>query len=218
MLEVLGHMGGESNGLCVQRGRNLISNKASRIYEELVKVIWKPRRKVGPRLDRWEPSGTIKLAFNIAIVDGLTCAIFEEIDDREDAVAKTYDDTYTWIFEEEPTKRDDRDLWSSFPAWLHSKTESLYWITGKPGSAKSTLIKHILHSHLLKGHLQTWADGRPLHLASFFALITGSDLQKSLQGLIRTLLHQCLKSYPQIIPTVSPRRWALFYTLRDCQH
>lgn len=52
---------------------------------------------------------------------------------------------------------------------------------------------------------------------SFYAWIAGSDLQKSLQGLMRTLLHQRSVPDPEIISTGFPRRWNLFRTLRDCE-
>lgn len=187
-----------------------------RIHDQLVEVLWAPKWKPTGRPGGWQPLGVLEPRFHHAIRDNLISGVFEEIDYRHDAVAKPFKDTYTWVFAAEPTKRDGQHLWSSFPTWLQSDVTTPYWITGKPGSGKSTLVKYILHSPALKEHLATWAGGLPLHITSFFAWIAGSNLQKSLQGLMRTLLYQCLIFNPELVPIVCPRRWALVCTLRGC--
>lgn len=89
---------------------------------------WKPAK----RLDGWEPTCAMQPRFHLAILNSLTSVDFEEIENRENAIAKPYEDTYAWIFEVEPTKLDAEDLWSSFPAWLESGKNTPYGITGKP--------------------------------------------------------------------------------------
>lgn len=76
-------------------------------------------------------------------------------------------------------------------------------------------MKFILSSNELRKFLEKWAAGFPLQVTSFYAWIAGSDLQKSHLGLMRTVLHQCLQSHPELASAVSPRRWALFSTLRS---
>lgn len=192
-------------------------DETRKIYEELVDVLWHPKQKPTERLEGWKPTGVVHSRFCHAILDSIISGVFEEIDNREIAVPKSHKDTCTWIFEEPIKRRDGRDLWSNFPAWLESQDKTPYWITGKPGSGKSTIVKYILHNPLLKKHLETWADGRPIQVTSFYAWNAGSGLQKSLQGLMRTFFHQCLESYLKIIPRVCPRRWALLCTLRHCE-
>lgn len=66
---------------------------------------------------------------------------FSEIRSREERVADAYTRTFEWIFQ---GSDDCPGQWSNFVDWLQSG-DRLYWITGKAGSGKSTLMKYILH-------------------------------------------------------------------------
>jgi hypothetical protein len=59
---------------------------------------------------------------------------------RESNVVDAYHNTFRWIFESNP---DDKEKWMNFKDWLQSENSQLYWITGKAGSGKSTLMKYI---------------------------------------------------------------------------
>lgn len=61
---------------------------------------------------------------------------YREIDYRSEGIAIAYQETFQWIFEK-PTN----SLWADFVAWMRDSNAGLYWITGKPGSGKSTLMK-----------------------------------------------------------------------------
>jgi hypothetical protein len=87
----------------------------------------------------------------------------------------------------------------------------MYWITGKIGAGKSTLMKFLVGHPTVKEQLQSWSDDLPLVLASFYFWNAGDDMQKSQEGLLRILLCQCLDQMPAIAPRVCPRRWALSY-------
>lgn len=64
-------------------------------------------------------------------------------------------------------------------------------------------------------HLRQWTRGLPVHIVNYYAWIAGSQLQKSHEGLIRTILYKCLSWAPDLIPEVAKRRWALFTALRS---
>ncbi|KAL2686826.1 hypothetical protein Neosp_004368 [[Neocosmospora] mangrovei] len=146
-----------------------------------------------------------------AIINSLK---FRDIRSREDAISEAYQQTCSWVFERDFEGRDRRHSWSCFPTWLRDKTNEPFWITGKPGSGKSTLLKFILQHPQLRPELENWAGDLPLVTASYYAWNAGSDLQKSRQGLIRTLLFQSLKMKPELVPRVAPRRWSLLRLLR----
>lgn len=60
--------------------------------------------------------------------------------DREERIAKAYENTFRWIWEDRfPSEK----RWPNFIEWLESDSQKLYWITGKVGSGKSTLMKLI---------------------------------------------------------------------------
>lgn len=123
---------------------------------------------------------------------------FPVITDREDEIAPVELATFDWIFQPPPSEERP---WSSFLEWLGSG-ESLYWISGKAGSGKSTLMKHLLNHTRTRELLRAWAGDCPLVVASFFFWYSGSDLQKSQIGLLRSLLYQCLTDYRELIPIV----------------
>lgn len=207
---------------------NALNYKSSpeglQLREELVDYLWNQKR-IPAQQDRiiWmegkEASTSNELresheSFADAIAKSLT---FETIEVREEAIPKAFEKTFSWILLREPAELDGQSLWSSFPDWLEGSTKEPYWITGKPGSGKSTLMKFALRQPSLKVHLQKWADNMNLLVTSYYAWVAGSDLQKSCEGLMRTLLYKILTLNPSLVPEVAPRRWALFVTLRRIQ-
>jgi hypothetical protein len=109
---------------------------------------------------------------------------FEEI---EDAATGTFD----WIFE---------DTSLNFTHWLHSETGT-YWIRGKPGSGKSTLMKY-LRKHPRTSSL--WKPERILVDAYFFFHNRGSHIQKSLEGLLHGILHRMASSDKRLADIILP--------------
>jgi hypothetical protein len=64
---------------------------------------------------------------------------FSEMKDRENLIVEAHQETFQWIF----TSPEAGDTpWPSFTNWLMNGA-GLYWITGKAGSGKSTLMKYI---------------------------------------------------------------------------
>ncbi|KAJ1323077.1 ankyrin repeat domain-containing protein 50 [Microdochium nivale] len=77
--------------------------------------------------------------------------------------------------------------WDSFTDWLRS-TEPVYWICGKPGSGKSTLMRYLVGEARTRRYLNEWAPGNVL--VSHFLWRPGTALQQSVKGLLLSLLHQ----------------------------
>ena len=131
---------------------------------------------------------------------------FAQLEDRESRISKAHVSTYRWIFE-----RHKHDAYSStsFVNWLedYGKQKGVFWIAGTAGSGKSTLMKYLVHEPKTKQHLQLWAGSRTPVIASCFFWNPGNAMQKSLTGLLRSLLHQLLRQRPSLIPRVAPWRW-----------
>jgi len=87
--------------------------------------------------------------------------------------------TFEWIFEQPRGGESGVPSWSSFTEWLEGDSKELYWITGKPGAGKSTLVKFILRNPKLQNSLMLWADDKPLLVLHFYLWNPGSDLQRS---------------------------------------
>lgn len=86
--------------------------------------------------------------------------------------------------------------WDSFSDWLKSEGR-VYWISGKPGSGKSTLVKFLLDHWETKAALKLWHPDT-LILGHFFWK-PGATLQKTIKGLFLTLLHQVLHARATLV-------------------
>lgn len=94
---------------------------------------------------------------------------------------------------------DIYDSWDSFNSWLQTG-ETLFYIQGKPGSGKSTLVKFILEQDHTRDLLQQWSADAII--VSYFFWKIGSSEQNSIKGLWCTLLYQILQDHSSLIPKI----------------
>ncbi|KAK6854637.1 hypothetical protein PG995_009730 [Apiospora arundinis] len=90
-----------------------------------------------------------------------------------------------------------------FVDWLrddYSRYDPLFWVTGKPGSGKSTLMRFALSDYRTMEAIPR-SEGAPI--AYFFHLRGSSLVQKSLKGMLQELLHQILAQFPTFYDLVS---------------
>lgn len=128
---------------------------------------------------------------------------FEQIEQRQNMIDEKYQKTLSWVFD---PPAEYRSLWSEVPEWLEG-SDGIYWVGGKAGSGKSTLMKWLLHHERTKQLLEVWSAKKELLTLSYFFWSPGSETQKSLTGLLRSLLFDLLRQRPEIIRDVSPARW-----------
>ncbi|KAG7294514.1 hypothetical protein NEMBOFW57_004589 [Staphylotrichum longicolle] len=121
---------------------------------------------------------------------------------REDEVKPAHAETMDWALQS--PKGDDE--WDDLSEWLRSG-EGIYWVSGKAGSGKSTLMKRLVQHPRTQDLLLEWAGGGPYNLASFFFWYHGTPEQQSQEGLSRALLHQILSQHPSAIPKALPGMW-----------
>ncbi|KAL9630955.1 MAG: hypothetical protein Q9204_004464 [Flavoplaca sp. TL-2023a] len=149
---------------------------------------------------------------------------YTDINARQDNIAISHEGTYSWIFgsiqagnksesvginsdtfSEDSNVEEIRDQpWSNFQDWLEGDSKHPYWLSGKPGSGKSTLMKYISTEFcsFCQSHdtLSAWANAVT---CSFFFWNLGSSLQKSYTGLLRALLFQIAEQHPEMIAVMS---------------
>jgi hypothetical protein len=129
----------------------------------------------------------------------LTWLNFRQISWRYEEIPVAYKRTFRWIFSKPPSDNG----WDDFTAHLLRKdVDTPYFINGKAGSGKSTLMKFIVNHHDTKKHLAQWAEQDKLIVAKFFFWNLGTSLQKSVLGMLRTLMHTILDAHPELIPAV----------------
>ena len=92
---------------------------------------------------------------------------------------------------QDPIAEQDTRPWDDFADWLKSESR-IYWISGKPGSGKSTLVKFLVDSRKTTEALDIWSQG--CGVLSHFFWKPGSLLQRSVKGLLLSLLHQLLSA------------------------
>jgi hypothetical protein len=117
---------------------------------------------------------------------------------RMDVIGSAHLHTFDWIFAESAVGFND---------WLRGNA-GLFWINGKPGSGKSTLIKYILEDLRTQEALRD-KYGSSFVVASFFFDGRGPDTQRSLNGLMRTILYQILVGIPELLSQVIQSDWEL---------
>lgn len=156
---------------------------------------------------------------------------FEKMESRFDSIEEAHAETFKWLLEDEtsspltiPTEETD-DPWftgvyyllreeipmrneirKGFTNWL-SHGNGIFHISGKPGAGKSTLMKFLAESDQARKYLKTWTEDKELVFASFFFWRHGTDSQKSLPGLLRSLLYSILDQQPDLTRLVLPAQW-----------
>jgi hypothetical protein len=130
----------------------------------------------------------------------LDALYFRSIEERHATIAKALERTYQWIYRD---PAEHHKPWDSFVDWLESG-RGCYWINGKAGSGKSTLMKYVIADPRTHMALSKWAMESELLILSFFFWNAGTALQKSQAGVLRSLLFKFLSSKPELIPKVFP--------------
>ncbi|KAF4457114.1 hypothetical protein F53441_902 [Fusarium austroafricanum] len=76
-----------------------------------------------------------------------------------------------------------------FVNWLKSDSK-IFWISGKPASGKSTLMKFIIKNPLTVENLEIWHSN--VQILTHYFWMAGTTMEKSIRGMMLSLLHQVL--------------------------
>ncbi|UKZ73736.1 hypothetical protein TrVFT333_001386 [Trichoderma virens FT-333] len=128
-----------------------------------------------------------------------------ERDHRLEQIEEKFGHTFDWVF-------DDRSVGLS--KWLQDG-QGIFWISGKPGSGKSTLMKFIVNDPRTEELLNRWTSKATMITANFFFHHRGSTIQKSLSGLLRSILSQIMEHKPGLSLHLRPVLDARFIQLAE---
>lgn len=113
------------------------------------------------------------------------------------------EDEYKWAFKWKVPLR----------AWLTDE-EGIFWVSGKAGSGKSTFMKFLCCHPTTQALLAEWSAGKHLVVAShfFWCATTSSELEKTREGMLRTILFDAISSLPdavriESVRTIFPTKW-----------
>ncbi|KAI4617906.1 hypothetical protein J4E83_006238 [Alternaria metachromatica] len=128
---------------------------------------------------------------------------FSRKDDRFDDIEPAHRNNFNWALE----KRDSSS-WPSLADWLR-QDGGVYWINGKAGSGKSTLMKYLYQDPRVMDLLHLWAGGDRLIVADFYFWSSGAGIQRSQEGLLRSLLWQVLGQDISLASTLFAEQYLL---------
>lgn len=123
---------------------------------------------------------------------------YPAMNDRDNDISDAHEHTYNWVFDlsDFPSKhcadhytscRDRSGSWSRFLNWLKSGSQ-FFWVSGKAGSEKSTLMKAIpSHSETIR--ILEIAGPDVLMMRHYFWK-AGSRMQSAYKSLLCSLTYQ----------------------------
>ncbi|KAK3998110.1 hypothetical protein QBC44DRAFT_354055 [Cladorrhinum sp. PSN332] len=132
---------------------------------------------------------------------------FEHMEARFDSIPEAAEGTFRWCIESSELPESHPNLKISFRDWL-ARGFGVFHISGKPGSGKSTLMKFVARHPETESQLRRWAGpSRTLVLASFYSCGAGSQRQKSLEGLVRSIAYTVFSKLPHLISELFKNHW-----------
>ncbi|KAI9667843.1 MAG: hypothetical protein M1821_000662 [Bathelium mastoideum] len=165
-----------------------------------------------PLINEWEPSNHLDQLDAIGDKELQEICLKDlnvvEARSRAENVDPPFGNTYSWLFQSTV----------GFEDWLSGKIDNqVYWIRGKAGSGKSTLMKFVMQNHetryfLSRYHRSNWT------IAGFFFHDRGSLAQKSLSSMLREILFQVLRERCHLVRPLLKIHPSVLETLHSGQN
>ena len=115
---------------------------------------------------------------------------------RRNDISEAHEGTFQWIF------RDNlKRSWDSFSDWLKNG-DGIYWINGKPGAGKSTLMKFLVGNTKTIKILEEWSSPNEPLVLTFFFWNAGVSLERNSKGLLCSLLYQLCQHDQDTLDTI----------------
>ncbi|KFZ19300.1 hypothetical protein V502_03736 [Pseudogymnoascus sp. VKM F-4520 (FW-2644)] len=142
---------------------------------------------------------------------------FPSIEDRYNNIRPAYAKMFQWIFHDPEGRKKS---WDNFAKWLGEQrlgeNDGLYWIGGKAGSGKSTLMRYLFDNIQTRELLQKWSgEDKPLLVSFFFWRSSMIDDQASQEGLRRSLLYDILRQKKYLLKDVCQDTWQMMKSSKE---
>ena len=133
---------------------------------------------------------------------------------RRNQIHMSHEETFEWAFADNPVSHSVQSavdsgsptppktdpIRQSFVAWMQTDGD-LFWITGKPGSGKSTLMKFLSQdSRTQLGLTRPGSTCPDVLILSHFIWSSGLADERSIKGMLCSLLHQLIWKPPETVP------------------
>ena len=136
----------------------------SKTFDQLSQLLREENTLVKDHLSRAVEQGNMQLVKGAYQRRFLESLYFPEIHARQEEIADAHKETFHWIFEQAGPRLRPCD---SFVEWLESGSRT-YWISGKAGSGKSTLMSYVCQHPQTQRCLEIWSAGRTVVTPRFF--------------------------------------------------
>ncbi|VUC22897.1 unnamed protein product [Clonostachys rosea] len=146
--------------------------------------LWQTREKEARKKAKYE---RLRKSFEFSDMNSRRNAILDPRDATFGRIFQSYRNTINRVGSSDTRAIDA--VWQSFVDWLRSD-EPMFWIQGKPGAGKSTLMKYIIEHEETQELLNQWCP-KTLILSHYFWKI-GSAMESNLLGLYCALIHQLM--------------------------
>ena len=183
--------------------QRLITNlsEGPKSFEELRKVIRKENEETREHISKafqQQQKQLDRKEYRKRLLDSLW---FDEIHSREENIVDAHRETFEWILD---VSDHAVGPWDNFVQWLESG-QGTYWINGKAGSGKSTLMSFLCQDDRTMKSLRSWSDNQNKNafMPKFFFWNAGKQMEKSIEGLLRSLIWQVLQILPDLEITSS---------------
>ncbi|CAK7210470.1 hypothetical protein SCUCBS95973_000794 [Sporothrix curviconia] len=135
---------------------------------------------------------------------------------RHEAIPEAHKATIEWIFQPEPDAEPDAETDTAinttsgnFVTWL-KPGKGPFWVSGKAGVGKSTLMKFIADHDKTRSALNRpntgGVAGKKVVIASHYFWSAGTPMQKSLKGLLQELVFDIIYHCPELAHDIFPDR------------
>jgi len=121
---------------------------------------------------------------------------------RHTSIPEAHKKTFGWAYQ---SGGNTLTVATYVAKWLRG-SDGLFWVSGKPGSGKSTFMKFIANEPKTLGLLSKWSGSKHIIIASHYFWSAGTAMQKSQQGLLRTLLYEIFRQCSELITPVCGNR------------
>lgn len=134
---------------------------------------------------------------------------FPDINLRVNQIAESHHETFRWGLDSVNTSNRKSEAYSGAPpaqsgafgAWL-TTDEPVFWIAGKPGSGKSTLMKFLSSHTRTSSQLRQRSHTQDVLILKYFFWLHGSEMQRTMKGCLCTLLYQLLYHDHELVATL----------------
>ena len=121
---------------------------------------------------------------------------------RFTSISAAHDQTFRWLFD----SHENNATACHLAEWL-KRDNGFFWVSGKPGSGKSTFMKYLSNCPETSYALAEWARPMPVVTAAHYFWSAGTPMQRSQQGLLQTLLYDIFRQVPSLVKIACKGRW-----------